>query len=178
MPRSRYRIHETEYPYFMTCTINGWLPVFTRQEAADIIFDSWRFLQRERQFKLYAYVILENHLHLIASAPELADVMKRFKSFTAHGLIALLQKHGAHTLLRQLKALKRRHKEDSEYQVWEEGSHPEQIGDDDMMRQKVEYSHFNPVKRGYVDDPVHWRWSSARNYAGQAGLIEVVTDWA
>ena len=34
-----------------------------------------------------------------------------------------------------------------------------------------------PVVRGYVDDPVHWRYSSARNYAGQLGLIDVVTDW-
>jgi putative transposase len=47
-----------------------------------------------------------------------------------------------------------------------------------MLRQKLEYIHRNPVKRGYVDDPVHWRYSSARNYAGQPGLIEVFTDWA
>ena len=91
MTRSRYRIYETEYPNFMTCTINGWVPVFTRPAAAEIIFESWRFLQRERQLKLYAYVILENHLHLIASAPELPDVMQRFKSFTAHRLIELLE---------------------------------------------------------------------------------------
>jgi hypothetical protein len=45
------------------------------------------------------------------------------------------------------------------------------------MWQKIEYIQMNPVKRGYVDDPLHWRWSSARNYARQAGLIEVVTDW-
>jgi len=45
------------------------------------------------------------------------------------------------------------------------------------MRQKVEYIHNNPVARGYVDDPVRWRYSSARNYARQAGLIEVVTQW-
>jgi hypothetical protein len=41
MTRTRHRIFETEYPYFMTCTIAGWLPVFTRPEAVDIVFDSW-----------------------------------------------------------------------------------------------------------------------------------------
>ena len=46
-----------------------------------------------------------------------------------------------------------------------------------MMWQKIEYSHNNPVARGYVDDPLHWRHSSARNYAGQAGLFPVCTDW-
>jgi len=86
----------------MTCTVNGWLPVFTRPEAAQIIFDSWRYLQQEREFRLFAYVILENHLHLIASAPELSGVVQRFKSFTAHQIVDLLGKHGAKTLLRQL----------------------------------------------------------------------------
>jgi len=46
-----------------------------------------------------------------------------------------------------------------------------------MMLQKLEYLHNNPVKRGYVDEPVHWRYSSARNYAGKPGLVEVITDW-
>ncbi len=55
MTRSSYRFFETEYPYFMTCTINSWLPIFTRQETADIIFDSWRFLQQEREFKLVGH---------------------------------------------------------------------------------------------------------------------------
>ena len=177
MTRTRYRIFETEYPYFMTCTLVGWLPVFTRPEAVQILFDSWRFLQQQRNFKLYGYVVLENHLHLIASAPDLSDVMKSFKMYTARQIIELLERHVATVLLRQLRALKLRHKTESEYQVWQEGSKPKQLGSDEMMLQKLEYLHNNPVKRGYVDDPVHWRYSSARNYAGQPGLVDVVIDW-
>jgi putative transposase len=172
MTRSRYRIFETEYPYFMTCTIVGWLPVFTRPEAAEIIYDSWRYLQRERNFKLFGYVILENHLHQIASAPDLSDVMQRFKSYTARSIIDLLERRSAEVLLRQLRAHKLPHKTQSEYQVWQEGSHPEQIRSDLMMWQKLEYMHNNPLARGYVDDPLHWRYSSARNYAGMPGLID------
>src|SRR4029077_2177223 len=71
MGRSRYGIFETEYPYFMTCTVVGLLPVFTRKAAVEDIYESWRFLQREREFQLFGYVILENHLHLIAKAPDL-----------------------------------------------------------------------------------------------------------
>jgi putative transposase len=178
MTRSRYRIFETEYPYFMTCTIVGWLPLFTRPEAVEVVLDSWRYLQQNGSFQLYGYVILENHLHLVASAPELPNAMKSFKRHTARKLIALLERHGAEPLLRGLRALKLRHKTESTYQVWQEGHHPQQIGNDDMMRQKLEYIHNNPVKRGFVDDPTHWRYSSARNYAGQPGLIEVVTNWA
>jgi len=177
MTRSRYRIYETEYPYFMTGTIVGWLPVFTRPEAANIVLDSWRYLQRERQFKLFGYVILENHLHLIASAPELPKAIKNFKSFTARQIIDLLESRQVEVLLRQLRIHKLPHKTESEHQVWQEGHHPEQIQNDEMMWQKLEYMHNNPVLRGYVDDPLHWRYSSARNYAGQPGLIDVITDW-
>ena len=46
-----------------------------------------------------------------------------------------------------------------------------------MMRQKIEYVHQNPVQRGYVDLPEHWRYSSARSYVGQAGLLAVNKVW-
>jgi len=177
MTRTRYRIYETEFPYFMTCTIVGWLPVFTRPDAVDLLVDSWRYLQQKRDFKLFGFVILENHLHLIASAPKLQTAMQSFKSFTARAVIDLLRKEAAHTLLNQLRAHKLRHKIESDFQLWQEGNHPQQIQNDEMMWQKLEYIHNNPVKRGYVDDPLHWRHSSARVYAGRVGLIDVVRDW-
>jgi putative transposase len=156
----------------------GWLPVFTRPEAVQIVFESWRFLQKERDFKLYGYVVLENHLHLIASAPNLANAIKSFKMYTATAIIALLQRHSAQVLLKQFHALKSPYKTESTYQIWQEGSQPKQIGKNEMMLQKLEYIHNNPIKRGYVDEAVHWRYSSAHNYAGRHGLIDVVTDWA
>jgi len=177
MTRSRYRIYEVDQPHFLTCTIVGWLPVFTRQETVDIVLDSWRLLQANGRLTLYGYVILENHLHLIASSTNLGKEIGDFKSYTAHRIIDQLKTRGAKTLLGHLKYHKARHKTDRTYQLWQEGSHPQQILGDEMMIQKLEYMHNNPVKRGYVDDPLHWRYSSARNYAGQAGLIEVVTDW-
>jgi REP element-mobilizing transposase RayT len=177
MTRSRYRIFDRGYPHFLTWSIVGWLPVFTRKDAVEIVLDSWKYLQQEREFKLFAYVILENHLHLIASAPGLDKAIKDSKSYTARQIIDLLAARGEQHLLRQLEHEKLAHRSQSDYQVWQEGSHPQQIESDEMMWQKIEYTHNNPVARGYVDDPVHWRYSSARNYTRQAGLIDVVTEW-
>jgi REP element-mobilizing transposase RayT len=178
MSRTRYKVYDDAYPHFLTCTIVDWLPIFTRPDAVQVLLDSWSFLQREGRLTLYAYVVLENHVHFIASSSDLSKEVGDFKSYTARRLIDLLQSASAKTLLKQLAIRKARHKVDREHQLWQEGSHPQQISSEEMMRQKIEYIHFNPVKRGYVGEPEHWRYSSARNYAGMAGLIEVATDWA
>jgi hypothetical protein len=115
---------------------------------------------------------------LVAQAEDLVKEIGDFKSFTARRIIDYLREQGAKTLLQELEFYKLRHRGDSQqYQLWQEGSHPQLIQGEEMLRQKIEYMHNNPVKQGYVDDPIHWRYSSARNYAGLPGLIDVVRDW-
>jgi REP element-mobilizing transposase RayT len=177
MTRTRYKIYNDEQPHFLTMTVMQWIPLFTNPEIVSIIFESLRFVQKERNVTLYAYVIMEHHLHLIASAPELRKTVKEFKSFTARAVIDYLEGRTAVHLLEKLKNAKLHHKTKSEYQVWQEGSHPEEIHSEKMLLQKIDYIHDNPVRRGYVDEPKCWRYSSARNYGGLEGLIEVKTDW-
>jgi REP element-mobilizing transposase RayT len=177
MSRTRYRIFEQEYPYFLTATVVAWLPVFAHAPFVDIVLDSWRFLQRERGVRIFGYVILENHLHWIASATDLSEQVGRFKSFTARRIIDEMGRRGFSTLLEELRYFKLRHKIDQSHQLWQEGSHPQQIQNEEMMLQKLEYLANNPLRRGYVDDPAHWRYSSARNYAGAKGLLDVETEW-
>ena len=159
----------------LTCSIVGWLPVFTRPACVEIVFDSLRFLHRERGVRLLGYVVMENHLHLIARGTDLPGDVADFKSFTARQIIE--RSLGDEVLLDQLRWHRSRHKDDREFQLWQEGNHPQQIDGEPMLRQKLEYIHANPVKRGYVDDPCHWRYSSARNYAKMPALIDVDTDW-
>ncbi len=61
----------------------------------------------------------------------------------------------------------------SDYQVWQEGFHPQQIVSQEMLHQKVDYLHHNPVRIGVVQRPEDWVYSSARDYAGGKGLIEL-----
>ena len=101
----------------MTATVNHWLPLFTRTETVSIVLDSWRFLQREADFRLYGYVILENHLHLIAASENLSHDMQRFKSYTAKQIIAHLEQRRSAKLLELLAFFKRAHKQETTYQV-------------------------------------------------------------
>jgi len=173
MARSRYIILEPDKPHFLTCTVVEWLPVFTRPDAVQILLASWAHQRANDGLRLYGYVILENHLHFVAQAPRLDKCLNNFKSFTAARIIGLLEAHRAEQLLTRLRLAKRTHKHDREYQFWQEGSHAEMIFSEPVMREKLEYIHQNPVKRGYVDLPEHWRYSSVRNYLGQSGMIEI-----
>ena len=120
---------------------------------------------------------MENHLHWIAVGSQLPKRVGEFKSFTANTIIKKMQAKRYETLLQELRFYKLRHKVDQTHQLWQEGSHPKVIESDEVMWQKIEYIHNNPLRRGDVDDPTHWRYSSARSYAGQPGLIDVCLDW-
>jgi REP element-mobilizing transposase RayT len=103
--------------------------------------------------------------------------MESFKKYTARQIIDLLKMRKVTTILEQLSFYKKSHKEDREYQLWQEGIAPKLIQSDAMMVERINYIHNNPIKRGYVDEAKHWRYSSARDYEGDAGLVEVEKFW-
>ena len=177
MGTSRYKIYEPTHPHFLTCTVLHWLPIFTNKESVQIVIDSLKYLQKQDNMKIYAYVILENHLHLIASSNDIRKTMQKFKSYTAYELLKLLKEKNAKTLLNQFAFYKKAHKQHTEYQIWEEGYHPKLIQNEKMMIEKINYIHQNPIKRGYVDKAEHWRYSSARDYKGVKGLLDIERIW-
>ena len=173
MGRSRYKITDNTAPHFVTFTVLHWIPIFTNPATVNIIFNSLKFLQKEG-LKINAFVILENHMHFILQSDNLSKDIQRLKSFTAKKIINFLQQKNIKTILEQLAFYKKSHKNQTHYQLWQEGCHPEIISTVGMMRQKIQYIHDNPVKRGYVDFSEHWRYSSYRNYFDTG--LEVVFD--
>jgi putative transposase len=173
MGRSRYKVLNGFRTFFTTAAVVNWIPLFSRPDIAEIVLESLRYIHRERRLVLHAYVLLENHLHLVGSSPSFSEEMRRFKSFTARRIVDSLADGGARLFIDQLHFFKNSHKKDQAYQVWQEGFHPEAILDEKMLEQKVLYIHNNPVRRGYVDDPASWRYSSCRQYEGGVGLVSV-----
>jgi REP element-mobilizing transposase RayT len=171
--RSRYKIAELESPHFITCTTVEWLPVFTRPKYLDIITASLTFCRQHKGLRLHAYVILDNHLHLVVFADNLSQVIRDFKRHTAKEILAAATQENKQWLLKQFEFFKGVHRGKSQHQVWQEGFHPQAIITEDMLRQKLDYIHYNPVRLGLVDRPEDWRYSSARNYLGQDGLLEI-----
>lgn len=65
MGRSRYKIYEEHYPYFITSTIKDGLPLLSNPKLALIVLESLIFLQLKRKVIVYGYVLMENHFHAI-----------------------------------------------------------------------------------------------------------------
>ncbi len=173
MTKSRYRTTPAGKTYFVTSSFIRGLPLMSNPSVAQIVLDSLEFLHTTGRMELHAYVLMENHLHLIGTSQDLSGEMRKFKSFTARTILDLHEKFGLGFFLNQLREGKMPHKTGQLYQVWEEGFHPQLILDHAMLLQKAEYIHLNPVRRGYVDCAEHWRYSSCRQYLGKEGLIPI-----
>ncbi len=171
--RTRYRVIEEEGLYFITSTTVEWLPVFTSKPYFEILMESFSFCRKHKTMKLYAFFIIDNHFHCILSGPNLQASIADLKRFTAKGILEQLRVDGKEWLLNQFAFFKKQHKNRSAHQVWQEGYHPEWVTSEEMLREKVDYIHYNPVKRGMVTMPEHWLYSSAKSFLSDSSGIEI-----
>ena len=152
--RSRYTTTDDNSLYFITSTIVEWIPVFTSVKYFEILIDSMKHCQKNKNLKIYAYVILDNHFHMIVASEKLTRTIQSLKRYSAQELIKTFESGDIKWLLNQLAFYKKRHKIYSAHQIWQEGFHPELIMNDKMLIHKINYIHQNPVKKGYVDKPL------------------------
>lgn len=167
--------------YFLTMTVVDWVDIFTRPVYKHIIVDALKFCQEKKGLKLYAWVLMSNHLHLIAAAEEdrnLSDILRDFKQFTSRKIVITVQEESEsrrHWMLHRFEfnahlSTKVRH-----YKVWQDGNEAKELLSNCFIDQKLESIHQNPVRAEWVDEPGHYRYSSAANYANLSGLLEVET---
>jgi putative transposase len=175
--RTRYQVNTVGSAHFVTSTIVNWLPIFTTAARCDILANALAYCQSHKGLQIHAWVILDNHFHAILNADDLPRMMADLKRHTAKRLVEQLAREGVKWITDALAYYRRQHKVESTHQVWEEGYHPQAIFDDAMMEQKLDYIHRNPVERGLVALPEHWRYSSAHEWLTGGLPIFRCTPW-
>src|ERR1700743_2359507 len=88
---SKYRIHNSQEIYFITFAVVEWVDALSRPYHKNIFIESLKYCQENKGFIIYTYVVMNNHVHLIASAKEtynLSDILRDLKKFTSKKLIA------------------------------------------------------------------------------------------
>jgi REP element-mobilizing transposase RayT len=122
---------------------------------------------------------MSNHLHLICRAKDnfrLSEILRDFKKFTAKKIIERIinePESRREWMLYRFEYNGKFKKRISKYKYWKDDNHAILLDDNKMMDQRLDYIHNNPVEAGIVDEPKHYVFSSARDYAGVKGLIEV-----
>lgn len=152
--------------YHLTCVVNQLLPVFSQPQIVRIVMDNWLYQRKHCGMKLYGYVIMEEHLHFLVQTEELDQCLAGFMEQTAALTHKYLVENKMERFLVRLTG-------EQGFKLWQVPPEIERITGDAMIRETLDYIHINPVKRGYVDHINHWRYSSARNYSGEAGLMEI-----
>jgi putative transposase len=178
--RKGYFIHDQQAVYYMTFTVVGWIDVFSRQSYRDMLVESFKYCQHNKGLHLHAYVIMSNHIHLIASVGEgnsLSDFVRDSKKFTAKQILESIENSGIESrrdwMLHQFKYYASRHSRNEIYQLWEHENHFIELSTPAFTQQKIDYIHENPVKAGLVYKAEDYVYSSASNYADIDQIIHV-----
>jgi putative transposase len=164
---SEYLKIETGKSYFITFTVVDWLDVFLREEYANILIESIKYCQKEKGLEVYAYCIMPNHVHMIASAGEgnLSDVLRDMKGHTSKRIVKAIAENRRESkrelFLERFRNAADQSKRHKHYCFWRETNHPVELYSDKFIMQKENYIHMNPVKMGLVSRPEHYRLSSA-----------------
>jgi putative transposase len=164
--------------YYVTLTVVGWIDVFTRKEYVYEIMKNIKYCQEEKGLELFAYVIMSNHIHMIARAKkgDLNILLGQFKSFTSKQLIKQIEENSKESrkewLMHMFRFFGRGNSQNEEFQFWQNGNHAIELWKPEIIIQKINYLHNNPVKQGIVACPEDYIYSSA-NESSEIKVLEI-----
>jgi REP element-mobilizing transposase RayT len=163
------------YPDFFTATILEWKPLLQQDKFKEIIINSLRFLVEDKRVTVFGFVIMSNHIHIIWRAANnytRTKIQQSFMKYTAQIILKELRNSGLQELERYYVGTS-----DRKYQIWERNPLSIEIRSNEVMFQKLNYIHLNPVRAGICKLPEEYLHSSASLYAANKMLWNFVTKW-
>ena len=156
--------------------------MFLLENIIGIFFlDSLRFCQGNKGLEIYAWCIMSNHVHLIIGTSQMPmqDIIRDLKKYTSVKIIEAIKENQQESrkewLLWMFERAGKKNSNNTNYQFWQQDNHPIELSNNEMMIQKLNYIHQNPVEEGIVLSSEAYLYSSAKNYAGMKDyLIEIL----
>lgn len=170
----KYKFNNPDGVYFVSFAVQGWVDVFTRNEYKNILIDNLAYCQKHKGLEIFTWCIMSNHVHLILRADQdhlLQDILRDFKKFTSKAIIKAIQENHQESrkewLLNQFRT-------PEGYVFWRSDNKPIELWSNKVIDQKINYIHNNPVEEGLVFKAEDYVYSSAIDYAGEKGLLDIV----
>lgn len=175
----KYKFHNKLAACFISFAIVYWLDVFTRQVYFNVLEESIAYCRKEKGMEVFAYCFMPSHVHLIfrSSSEDPSGLIRDFKGYTARKLIKTIEENPQESrkkwLLWMMERAGKKKSNVKQRQFWQQHNKPIELWSDKVIQQKIDYIHRNPVKSGFVTDPVDWKYSSARNYQEDQTILEI-----
>lgn len=130
--------------------------------------------------EIFAWVLMSNHLHMVAQARDgylLSDILRDFKKFTSKKIMDAVSSEiesRREWMQDRFEFAGRNNPKIKDFKFWQDGNEAKEIHTNEFMEQKINYIHDNPVRAEIVVEAHEYLYSSAVDYAGGKGLVEVI----
>ena len=175
-----YQIKEQFGLHYLTFQVVDWIDIFTRPVYRNIVIESLSYCQQNKEFQIFGFVIMSNHIHLIANSTigKLSDTIRDFKKYSSGKIIKEIiespQESRKEWMLNRFAFHAKQHSRNEKFQFWTHENHAIYLYTPEFTQQKLDYLHNNPVRANIVQHPEEYLYSSARNYAELDSVLEVV----
>lgn len=179
MPADNYFINDQNAVYFLTFTVVDWVDVFTRREYKIVVAESLNYCIANKGLEVYAWCLMSNHLHLVCRATEnyrISDIIRDFKKFTAKTILEIIETEPESRrdwMLYRFEFAGKFDNRISKYRFWQDTNHAIHLDHNELIDQKINYIHQNPVRAMIVERPEEYIYSSARDYSGEKGIVRI-----
>jgi putative transposase len=168
MPWGLKRYQQAGALHFITFSCYRRQPLLATPQARQMFEQTLERVRRWYGLFVTGYVVMPEHVHLLIGEPErsgLAVAIQMLKQITAQKLQPTLSPAAGE------KSRAPKH-------FWQARYYDFNIWTAKKRVEKLRYMHRNPVKRGLVEKPEDWAWSSFRHYAtGVEGEVEIESEW-
>ena len=173
-----FKSREPNLVHYATAVTFNRVPVFSNDHTCSLFIDALATTREKEPFKLIGYVVMPDHIHLLANplSLDISIVAGRIKGRAAVSILSWLRTEEHSVSLAKL-ALPRSLKSGQTHAVWMKEFSAVDIWSRKFIRQKLHYIHMNPVRAGLCDHPAKWRWSSYHAYLPhEQGSVPIEVD--
>ncbi|MGH9532192.1 MAG: REP-associated tyrosine transposase [Terriglobales bacterium] len=161
MPYGLKRYQQSKQSHFVTFSCYRRLPHLQEARLRDLFVECLERTRRSYRFRVYGYVVMPEHIHLLVSEPNVEELAKAIQAL-------------------KISVARRamRHRPGGDAPLWQKRYYDHNVRTQQSFVEKLRYLHRNPVKRGLVERPEDWKWSSFRHYAlAETGSVEIESQW-
>jgi putative transposase len=175
----KYKFGDNDKLYFISYSVVFWIDLFIRNTYKDIVLDSWKYCQQHKGLEIYSWVIMTSHVHLIIGTNKnpIDAIVRDMKSHTSTQLRNAITNYAGESrkewMLEMMEKAGKENSNNKDWQLWQQHNKPIELINSEIFYQKMDYIHHNPVEAGFVENEEDWLYSSARNFYGKKGLIEL-----